>query len=166
MDVVRRNIQLLRGNVELSSRAGAGMTVSVSVPLTLAIIEAMTVGVSGSTYALPLASVVEVRQVASEEMRGIAGQGLTLRVRDDYLPVQRLGDGDIAVIVEVDGARAALLVDELIGQQQIVVKSLEANFRKMPGFSGATIMGDGRVALIVDVAHTVNRVDRGARVHH
>jgi len=166
MDVVRRNIQLLRGNVELASRAGAGTTVSVSVPLTLAIIEAMTVGVSGSTYALPLASVVEVRQVASEEMRGIAGQGLTLRVRDDYLPVQRLGDGDIAIIVEVDGARAALLVDELIGQQQIVVKSLEANFRKMPGFSGATIMGDGRVALIVDVAHTVNRVDRGARLHH
>ena len=166
MDVVRRNIQLLRGNVELSSRPGGGTTVRVSVPLTLAIIEAMTVGVSGSTYALPLASVIEVRQVASEEMRGIAGKGLTLRVRDDYLPVQRLGKGDIAVIVEVDGARAALLVDELIGQQQIVVKSLEANFRKMPGFSGATIMGDGRVALIVDVAHTVSRADRGARVHH
>jgi two-component system chemotaxis sensor kinase CheA len=87
-------------------------------------------------------------------------------VRDDYLPVQRLGEGDIAIIVEVDGARAALLVDELIGQQQIVVKSLEANFRKLPGFSGATIMGDGRVALIVDVAHAVNRVDRRSRVHH
>jgi two-component system chemotaxis sensor kinase CheA len=166
MDVVRRNIQLLRGNVELSSRAGAGTTVTVSVPLTLAIIEAMTVGVSGATYALPLASVIEVRQVAQEEMRGIAGQGFTLRVRDDYLPVQRLGEGDIAIIVEVDGARAALLVDELIGQQQIVVKSLEANFRKLPGFSGATIMGDGRVALIVDVAHAVNRVDRRSRVHH
>ena len=166
MDVVRRNIQLLRGNVDLATRAGAGTTVSVSVPLTLAIIEAMTVGVSGKIYALPLASVLEVRQIRPDEIRGITGQGLTLRVRDDYLPVQRLGKGDIAVVVEADGARAALLVDELIGQQQIVVKSLEANFRRMPGFSGATIMGDGKVALILDIAHTVGQVDRGSRVHH
>jgi len=115
---------------------------------------------------LPLASVLEVRQIRPDEIRGITGQGLTLRVRDDYLPVQRLGKGDIAVVVEADGARAALLVDELIGQQQIVVKSLEANFRRMPGFSGATIMGDGKVALILDIAHTVGQVDRGSRVHH
>lgn len=166
MDVVRRNIQLLRGNVELASRAGEGTTVTVSVPLTLAIIEAMTVAVSGETYALPLASVLEVRRVKADEIRGVAGRGLTLRVRDDYLPVQTLGKGDIAVIVEADGARAALLVDELVGQQQIVVKSLETNFRRVPGISGATIMGDGKVALILDIAHTVSQVDRGSRVRH
>ena len=166
MDVVRRNIQLLRGNVELASRPGEGTTVTVSVPLTLAIIEAMTVGVGGETYALPLASVLEVRRVRAEDIRGVAGQGLTLRVRDDYLPVQSLGKGDIAIIVESEGSKAALLVDELVGQQQIVVKSLETNFRRVPGISGATIMGDGRVALILDIAHTVGQADRGSRVRH
>lgn len=158
MDVVRRNIQLLGGSVELESTAGKGMAVTVSVPLTLAIIEAMTVGAGGETYVLPLASVVESRSVHSDEIRGVAGQGHTLRVRDEYLPVRRLGSTDgIAVIVEADGARAALLVDELIGQQQVVVKSLEANFRKVPGISGATIMGDGKVALILDLAHIIGQ---------
>jgi two-component system chemotaxis sensor kinase CheA len=156
MDVVRRNIQLLGGSVELSSTPGAGMAVTVSVPLTLAIIEAMTVGAAGETYVLPLASVIESLRVQEQEIRGIAGQGSTLRVRDEYLPVRRLGRADnIAVIVESEGARAALLVDELIGQQQVVVKSLEANFRKVPGISGATIMGDGKVALILDLAHII-----------
>jgi two-component system chemotaxis sensor kinase CheA len=158
MDVVRRNIQLLGGSVELASTAGKGMAVTVSVPLTLAIIEAMTVGAAGETYVLPLASVIESRSVESDEIRGVAGQGHTLRVRDEYLPVRRLGRTDgIAVIVEADGARAALLVDELIGQQQVVVKSLEANFRKVPGISGATIMGDGKVALILDLAHIIGQ---------
>jgi len=158
MDVVRRNIQLLGGTVELASHAGRGTTVTVSVPLTLAIIEAMTVGANGETYVVPLASVVESRRVEREEIRGLAGQGRTLRVREDYLPVHQLGRSEsIAVIVETDGGRAALLVDELIGQQQVVVKSLEANFRKVPGISAATIMGDGSVALILDMAHIVNR---------
>jgi two-component system chemotaxis sensor kinase CheA len=166
MDVVRRNIQLLRGNVEVASRKGEGMTVTVSVPLTLAIIEAMTVAIGGEIYALPLSSVIESRRVAPDEIRGVAGQGCTLRVRDDYLPVQRLGSGEIAVIVEAEGATAALMVDALIGQQQIVVKSLEANFRRIPGISGATIMGDGKVALILDIAHIVNEADRGSRARH
>lgn len=158
MDVVRRNIQLLGGSVELASSAGKGMSVTVSVPLTLAIIEAMTVAAAGETYVLPLASVVESRSVRSDDIKGVAGQGHTLRVRDEYLPVRRLGRSDgIAVIVEADGARAALLVDELIGQQQVVVKSLEANFRKVPGISGATIMGDGKVALILDLAHIIGQ---------
>ena len=161
MDVVRRNIQSLGGTVELASSPGAGTTVTVSVPLTLAIIEAMTVGVSDKTYVLPLASVIESRRVGPEELRTIAGQGCTLLVRDEYLPVRRMGDrkdkdSEIAVIVEADGGRAALLVDELIGQQQVVVKSLETNFRRIPGLSGATIMGDGSVALILDVAHIVS----------
>lgn len=153
MDVVRRNIKLLGGAVELSSRQGSGTTITVSVPLTLAIIEAMTVAVRGHVYVLPLASVVESRRLARGELRPVAGEGCTLRVRDDYLPVRRLGlsDSDIAVILEADGRRVALLVDELIGQQQVVVKSLEANFRKVPGIAGATIMGDGKVALILDI---------------
>jgi two-component system chemotaxis sensor kinase CheA len=156
MDVVRRNIHLLGGSVELDSRPGAGTTVTVRVPLTLAIIEAMTVGAGGRTYVLPLAAVVESRRLQPGEIRGIAGAVRTLRVRDEYLPVRQLGGGEeLAVIMEADGARAALLVDELIGQQQVVVKSLEANFRKVPGVSGATIMGDGKVALILDVAHIV-----------
>src|SRR6185312_5176983 len=117
-----------------ASSPGAGTTVTVSVPLTLAIIDAMTVGAGGETLVLPLASVIESRRVGADEMLSVAGQGTTLRVRDEYLPVRRLGkDGAIAVIVEADGRRAALIVDQLIGQQQVVVKSLEANFRKVPG---------------------------------
>jgi two-component system chemotaxis sensor kinase CheA len=158
MDVVRRNIHLLGGTVELASSAGAGTTVTVSVPLTLAIIEAMTVGAEGKTYVLPLASVIESRSIAKGEIRGLAGQGETLRVRDEYLPVRRLGRGEaLAVIVEADGARAALLVDELIGQQQVVVKSLEANFRKVRGIAAATIMGDGKVALILDLNQLIKQ---------
>ena len=167
MDVVRRNIQSLGGTVDLDSKPGIGTSVTVSVPLTLAIIEAMTVGVAGKTYVLPLASVIESRRVLQKELHGIAGQGTTLRVRDEYLPVRRMGEGgEIAVIVEAEGGRAVLLVDELIGQQQVVVKSLETNFRRIPGLSGATIMGDGSVALILDVAHIVNQTDGAAAVRH
>ncbi len=142
------------------------MKVTVSVPLTLAIMEAMTVAVGGETYVLPLASVVESRSVDPADVHSLPGQGDTLRVRDDYLPVLQLARlfppqarreqaAGIAVIVETDGCNAALLVDELVGQQQVVVKSLETNFRKVPGLSGATVMGDGSVALILDVAHLV-----------
>jgi two-component system chemotaxis sensor kinase CheA len=157
MDVVRRNIQLLGGTVELDSSAGRGTRVTVVVPLTLAIIEAMSVAVRGHAYVLPLASVVESRRVAPGELRRVAGEGCTLRVRDEYLPVRRLAESEseVAVIIESEAGRAALLVDELLGQQQVVVKSLEANFRKVPGVAGATIMGDGKVAFILDVAHIV-----------
>jgi two-component system chemotaxis sensor kinase CheA len=142
--------------VEPVSTAGAGTTITVSVPLTLAIIDAMTVRAGGKTYVLPLASVIESRRVQPGDIHGIAGQGYTLRVREEYLPVRRLGSGDsLAVIVEADGARAALLVDELIGQQQVVVKSLEANFRRVPGIAAATIMGDGKVALILDISQII-----------
>jgi two-component system chemotaxis sensor kinase CheA len=166
MDVVRRNIQALGGTVDLSSVAGQGTRVIVSVPLTLAIMEAMTIAIAGETYVLPLASVVESLSVASDEIHTLPGQFDTLRVRDEYLPVLHLArlfppqnpreqGGGIAVIVETDGSKAALLVDELVGQQQVVVKSLETNFRRVPGLSGATVMGDGSVALILDVAHLV-----------
>jgi two-component system, chemotaxis family, sensor kinase CheA len=166
MDVVKRNIQALSGTVDLTSVAGEGTRVTVSVPLTLAIMEAMTIAVGGETYVLPLSSVVESLSVAPDELHTLPGHGDTLRVREEYLPVLHLGKlfppqkprelaAGIAVIVETDGSKAALLVDELVGQQQVVVKSLETNFRKVPGLSGATVMGDGSVALILDVAHLV-----------
>ena len=174
MDVVKRNIQSLSGTIDLFSTPGQGMRVTVSVPLTLAIIEAMTVSVGGEIYVLPLACVVESRSVDPADVHTLPGQGDTLRVRDDYLPVLQLSKlfpprviaarpadgGLIAVIVESDGCDAALLVDELVGQQQVVVKSLETNFRKVPGLSGATVMGDGSVALILDVGHLVRLAGR------
>jgi two-component system chemotaxis sensor kinase CheA len=171
MDVVRRNIQSLSGTVDLQSVHGKGTRVTVSVPLTLAIMEAMTIAIGGETYVLPLACVIESLSVTGEELHALPGHGDTLRVRDEYLPVLHLarlfpprnpreqGNG-IAVILETDGCKAALLVDELVGQQQVVVKSLETNFRKVPGLAGATVMGDGSVALILDVAHLVRVTGR------
>jgi two-component system chemotaxis sensor kinase CheA len=166
MDVVRRNIKALGGNIDLASSPGEGTTVTVSVPLTLAIIEAMIVAIGDATYVLPLATVVESLSVEPGEIHTLPGQGDTLRVREAYLPVLRLADifppptpsaqtRSIAVIVEADGAHCALVVDEVVGQQQVVVKSLEANFRKVPGISGATVMSDGSVSLILDVNHIV-----------
>jgi two-component system chemotaxis sensor kinase CheA len=178
MDVVRRNIQVMGGGtVELSSTAGAGMTVTVSVPLTLAIMESMSVAVGSHTYVLPLTAVIESRRVEPGDLAGVAGQGWTLRIRDDFLPVLWLSDlfasadaadrrkaEGVAVIVESEAGRVALMVDNLLGQQQVVVKSLEANFRRVPGISSATIMGDGRVALILDISQLVQLAHRrGAR---
>ncbi len=171
MDVVKRNIQSLGGTIDLHSTPGQGMRVTVSVPLTLAIMEAMTVSVGGEIYVLPLACVVESRSIDAGEIHTLPGQGDTLRVRDEYLPVLQLAKlfpprtrpsqpAGIAVIVETDGCDAALLVDELVGQQQVVVKSLETNFRRVPGLAGATVMGDGSVALILDVGHLVRLAGR------
>jgi two-component system, chemotaxis family, sensor kinase CheA len=166
MDVVRRNIKALGGAIVLASSEGWGTTVTVSVPLTLAIIEAMIVAIGDAIYVLPLAAVVESLSVEPGDIHTLPGKGNTLRVRDAYLPVLRLADifpprtpsttsRGIAVIVEADGNHCALIVDEVVGQQQVVVKSLEANFRKVPGLSAATVMGDGSVALILDVSHIV-----------
>ncbi|MCD6076859.1 MAG: chemotaxis protein CheA [Ramlibacter sp.] len=171
MDVVRRNIQALSGTVDLQSVQGQGTRIIVSVPLTLAIMEAMTIAVGGETYVLPLACVVESLSVTADQMHALPGHGDTLRVREEYLPVLHLArlfpprnareqGNAIAVILETDGAKAALLVDELVGQQQVVVKSLETNFRKVPGLAGATVMGDGSVALILDVPHLVRVTGR------
>jgi two-component system chemotaxis sensor kinase CheA len=169
MDVVKKNIQSLGGTVEIDSAEGYGMRVSVRLPLTLAIMDGMSVGVGDEVYILPLSSVVESFQVQPEMIRTIGGAGRVVEVRDEYMPVLELEQvfqvprfdfenvSGIMVVVEAEGGRVALLVDELLGQQQVVVKNLEANYRKVNDVSGATIMGDGRVALILDVGSLVRR---------
>ncbi|MDE2456140.1 MAG: chemotaxis protein CheW, partial [Burkholderiales bacterium] len=169
MDVVKKNITALGGTVEIDSAEGYGMTVRVRLPLTLAIMDGMSVGVGEECYILPLSSVVESFQVQPGMIRTIGATGRVVEVRDEYMPVldlERVFDvprfdfehvSNIMVVVEAEGGRVALLVDELLGQQQVVVKNLESNYRKVEDVSGATIMGDGRVALILDVGSLVRR---------
>ena len=169
MDVVKRNIAALNGSVEIESSEGFGMRVSVRLPLTLAIMDGMSVGVGEEVYILPLSSVVESFQVNSEAVSTVAQGSQLVKVRDEYMPVIALEkifqvprfdlsqSSNIMVVVEADGSRVALLVDELLGQHQVVVKNLESNYRKVPNVSGATILGDGTVALILDTGGLVRR---------
>ncbi|HEY4374833.1 MAG TPA: chemotaxis protein CheA [Burkholderiales bacterium] len=169
MDVVRRNIVALGGSVEIDSAAGVGTRMTVRLPLTLAIMDGMSLSVGGDIYIVPLNAVVESLQVDSQAIRAIGGAGRVIDMRGEYLPVLKLAEvfppehpslhrgPEIIVIVEADGVKSALEVDELVGQQQVVVKSLETNFRRQPGIAGATIMGDGRVAMILDVASLIRK---------
>lgn len=169
MDVVKKNITALGGTVEIDSAEGYGMTVRVRLPLTLAIMDGMSVGVGEECYILPLSSVVESFQVQPGMIKTIGGSGRVVEVRDEYMPVVDLERvfnvprfdfehvSNIMVVVEAEGGRVAMLVDELLGQQQVVVKNLESNYRKVDDVSGATIMGDGRVALILDVGSLIRR---------
>lgn len=163
MDVVRRNIQSLGGSVEVSSQLNEGSCFTVRLPLTLAILDGQSVAVGSETYIVPLVSIIESIQVRNGMINHVAGRGETFRLREEYLPIVRLADifaidaatrkltEGLLVVVEGDGRRAGLFVDDLLGQQQVVIKSLEANYRKIEGVSGATILGDGSVALILDV---------------
>lgn len=167
MDVVRSNIRKLGGSVQLESRTGQGTRVVIRLPLTLAILDGMTVSAGRETLVLPLANVREALRPAPADISTVKGRGRLLKVRDEYLPLLSLGDAygygagagegegegeaPVAVVVESDDQRLAVEVDALLGQQQIVVKSLEHNYRRVDGISGATILGDGSVALIVDV---------------
>ncbi|MXN32347.1 chemotaxis protein CheW [Delftia sp. CH05] len=169
MDVVKRNIAALGGSVEIESNQGKGMRVAVRLPLTLAIMDGMSVGVSDEVYILPLSSVVESFLVKEEDVNTVANGTQLVKVRDEYMPVFALEktfrvprsdtsqSSNIMVVVESDGSRVALLVDELLGQHQVVVKNLESNYRKVPNVSGATILGDGTVALILDTGALVRR---------
>jgi len=167
MDVVKRNIMAMGGSVDIRSARGFGTTISISLPLTLAILDGMTIRCGEEIYILPLGFVVESLQPRREDIRDIAGRGQVLKVRGEYLPLIPLysvfdiaprsmdpAEG-IVVILESEGRRAALLIDDLVGQQHVVVKNLEANYRKVSGISGATILGDGGVSLILDVAALV-----------
>ena len=164
MDVVKRNIHGMGGRVEIDSMLGVGTRMTVRLPLTLAILDGMSIAVGGETYILPLGYVIESLQATAEMMKSISGVKKLLFVRGEYVPVVVLHevfgvagavtefDRGIMVIIEAAGAKAALFVDALVGQQQVVIKSMEANYRKVLGVSGATIMGDGHVAMILDVA--------------
>jgi two-component system, chemotaxis family, sensor kinase CheA len=164
MDVVKRNITAMGGVVDIRSAKGFGTTISISLPLTLAILDGMSIKVGEEIYILPLGYVVESLQPDPADVKEIAGQGRVIKVRGDYLPLiplyQMFGieprftdpSQGIVVILESDGKKAALFVDDLVGQQQVVVKNLESNYRKVAGISGATILGDGGVSLIIDVA--------------
>ncbi|MDR7379521.1 two-component system chemotaxis sensor kinase CheA [Rhodoferax ferrireducens] len=169
MDVVKRNIASLNGTVDIDSSEGFGMKVSVRLPLTLAIMDGMSVSVGDEVYILPLSSVVESFQVNDEAVSTVAQGSQLVKVREEYMPVIALErifqvpiadaekTNNIMVVVESEGSRVALLVNELLGQHQVVVKNLESNYRKVSNVSGATIMGDGKVALILDIGALVRR---------
>ncbi len=163
MDVVKRNITAMGGVVDIRSARGFGTTITISLPLTLAILDGMSIKLGEEIYILPLGYVVESLQPAPDDVKEVNGKGKVIKVRGEYLQLVALhkkfalepkflepSDG-IVVIVEVDGKKAALFVDDLVGQQQVVVKNIESNYKKVPGISGATILGDGGVALILDV---------------
>ncbi|MDB5775094.1 MAG: chemotaxis protein [Herbaspirillum sp.] len=164
MDVVKRNIMAMGGAVDIRSGRGFGTTISISLPLTLAILDGMSIRIGEEIYILPLGYVVESLQPAAADVKDISGQGRVIKVRGEYLPLIPLyqifhieptytdPSQGLVVILESDGRKAALFVDDLVGQQEIVVKNLESNYRKVSGISGATILGDGGVALIIDVA--------------
>lgn len=163
MDVVRSNILGLGGSVDIQSKRGEGSTFTISLPLTLAIMDGQTIRVANESYIIPLISIIETLEVKESDMKYVSGKGELYPLRDEYVPVIRLYDifnleptttsleEGLLVIVEGDGQKVGLFIDDLLGQQQVVIKSLETNYRKVMGLSGATILGDGTVALILDV---------------
>ena len=164
MDVVKKSVESLNGAIAISSERGRGVTFRIQLPLTLAILDGLLLRVGAQRFVLPLVSIMESIAPQRGQVRRIAGGGEVIVLRGEPLPVVRLDrlfhvapvhgetDVELAVIVENRGHRLALLVDELLGQQQVVIKSLETNFRKVDGAAGATILGDGQPALILDVA--------------
>src|SRR5690606_36024066 len=173
MDVVKRNITALGGRIDIESMAGIGTRMTVRLPLTLAIVDGMSVAVGTESYIIPLGYVLESMQPELSMIKHMGGVASLLQVRDDYLPVvvlhELFGVRDaetdfsrgIMVLLEVDGRRAALFVDALLGQHRVVIKNLETNYRKVPGVAAATIMGDGRVAFILDAVALVNKAAAG-----
>jgi len=173
MDVVKKNIMALGGSVEVATELGCWTTFTIRLPLTLAILDGQLICVGNETYIIPLISIIESLQVDLKSVSAIAGKAELYKLRDEYIPIIRfhhvfgvrtetlsLEDG-LLVVVEGNGNKAAILVDDLLGQQQVVIKSLETNFKKVDGVSGATILGDGTVALILDVAGLIRVAQSG-----
>lgn len=172
MDVVRRNIRELGGTVEVKSNPGEGSLFTIRLPLTLAILDGQLVGLGNETFILPVISIIESLQVKSENINAVTGNAEVYRLREEYIPIVRLYqifgieplttdlENGLLVVVEAEGKKIAIFVDELLGQQQVVIKSLETNFRKVEGLSGATILGDGTVALIIDIAGLIQLYQR------
>ena len=169
MDVVRRNINEIGGHVQVYSTPGRGSTVRIRLPLTLAILDGQLARVGEEVYIVPIVSIVETIQIKREQISSVAKKAELFRLRDEYIPIIRLHElfsiqadktdllNGLLMIVEADGRRVGLFVDELLSQQQVVIKSLETNFKQVTGLTGATMLGDGRVALILDVPGLVVR---------
>ena len=167
MDVVKRNIQGMGGRIDIESALGVGTRISIRLPLTLAILDGLSVAVGDQMFIVPLNYIIESMQPTAADIKTVSGHGRVVQVRGEYLPVIALHEifnlhpnvtavhEGILVILEAEGHKAALFVDDLIGQHQVVIKSLESNYRRVQGVSGATIMGDGKVALILDTAALV-----------
>jgi two-component system chemotaxis sensor kinase CheA len=163
MDVVRRNIKELGGKIEVQTERGRGSRFIITLPLTLAIVDGQSVAVGTETYIVPLTSIIESLQLKAEGINRLGGRGEVFLFRGHYLPIIRLHDvfgieprtralhEGLVVVVEGEGRRVGLFVDDLLGQQQVVIKSLETNYGHVEGVSGATILGDGSVALILDL---------------
>lgn len=176
MDVVKRNIEGLGGTVKIKTALGKGTIFTLKLPLTLAIIEGMTVRVGKDTYIVPLLSILESIQPKAGAIKTVVGKGELINVRSTYLPMMRLYDvfslqpeytdptKAILLILETEGERVAVMVDEILGQQQVVIKSMEQNFRKVAGVAGATILGDGTVGFILDVRGLLEIARQGAPV--
>jgi len=178
MDVVRRNINDIGGHVQIHSNAGHGSTVRIRLPLTLAILDGQLARVGSEIYIVPIVSIVQTIQIKREQFSTVAHQGELYRLREEFIPIIRLHklfdvrtaqpellDG-LLVIVEADGRRVGLFVDELLSQQQVVIKSLETNFRQITALAGATMLGDGRVALILDIPGIIVRFKDYERRRH
>ena len=173
LDVVKRSIQALGGRIGISSRPGMGSTFSLSLPLTLAVLDGMVVSVNGQTLVVPLTAIVETLKPRPSDVHPLGSDGRVMMIREAFLPLIDVGcelgfrhepapaGFGVAILVETEGgARSALLVDAIQDQRQVVIKSLEANYRSIAGIAAATILGDGRVALILDVDGIV-RLARG-----
>ena len=168
MDVVRRNIRDLGGSVEIQSEQGVGTTMLIRLPLTLAILDGQLVSVGKQTYVVPLTSIIESLQIRNDQIKTVAGQSQVYLLRDEYIPIVRVCDafdipsntidldGGLMVVVEGAGQKVGLVVDDLLAQQQVVIKSLETNYKRVDGLSGATILGDGTVAMILDVGGLIS----------
>jgi two-component system, chemotaxis family, sensor kinase CheA len=177
LDVVRRNVKELGGSIEVKNVPGNGARFIITLPLTLAIVDGQSIAVGRQNYIVPLISIIESLQIKQGSLNRVAGRGEVFAFRGDYVPVIRLHelfgveprsrqlDEGLIVIVEGDGRRVGLFVDDLLGQQQVVIKSLETNYGHIDGVSGATILGDGSVALILDLPGIIRRAGAGARVN-
>ena len=177
MDVVRRNIRELQGQIEVRSREGQGTTFLIRLPLTLAILDGQLVRIGVENCIIPLVSISESLQMESKHISAIAGEAELYTLRGNHIPIVRLAElfgfesengqssGTLLVVVEADGKRVGIVVDELLGQQQVVIKSLETNFRRVDGISGATILGDGTVALIIDISGLITLSRKEAQPH-
>ncbi len=178
MDVVKKNIQALGGKIEIISREGKGTSFIIRLPLTLAILDGQLVSAGDQIYIIPLVSIIESLQIIEGNVNLIAGKAEVYKLRDEYIPIIRLYDvfnippkntdlkGGLLVVVEGDGKKAGIFIDDLLDQQQVVIKSLETNFKRVEGVSGATILGDGTVALIMDISSLIRLSHQPGYTNH